>query len=59
MRAYTIARVFRDRFGEVQRLFYFDLEPMTYKEAETMITKQHYWREYKVVEIAQMKAAKK
>ena len=59
MRAYTIARVFRDRFGEVQRLFYFDLEPMTYKEAETMITKQPYWREYKVVEIAQMKAAKK
>ena len=61
MRAYTIARVFRDRFGEVQRLFYFDLEPMTYKEAETMITKQPCWREreYKVVEIAQMKAAKR
>lgn len=59
MREYTIARVFRDRFGEVQRLFYFDLEPMTYKEAETMITKLPEWREYKVVEITQMKAAKK
>ena len=59
MRAYTIARVFRDRFGEVQRLFYFDLEPMTYRESEVMITKMPEWREYKVVEITQMKAAKK
>lgn len=61
MKAYTIARVYRDRFGDFQRLFYFDLEPMTYKEAETMITKQPCWREreYKVVEVAQMRAAKK
>lgn len=59
MKAYTIARVYRDRFGEVQRLFYFDLEPMTYRESEIMITKQPEGREYKVVEIAQMHAARR
>lgn len=61
MKAYTIARIYRDQFGEFQRFFYFDFEPMTYREAEIMITKQPYWREreYRVVEIAQMKAAKR